>query len=101
MRGRSGAESVCSTANMDIETRKKRILYRASHRGTKEADHIVGGFFAARTAGLQPDQLDDADRILDLLDVDLMDWIIKKQPVPDDMRSVLLDELVAFGRAKG
>lgn len=86
---------------MDIETRKKRILYRAAHRGTKEADVIVGGFFASRTAALTPDQLDDADRILDLLDMDLMDWIIKKHPVPNEVRSPLLDELVAYGRAKG
>ncbi len=88
-------------ANMDIETRKKRILYRAAHRGMKEADAIVGAFFAARTAGFRPDQLDEADRILELLDIDLMDWIIKKLPVPDDVRSPLLDELVAYGRSKG
>jgi antitoxin CptB len=86
---------------MDVETRKKRILYRAHHRGTKESDVIVGGFFDARTAVLAPDQLDDADRVLDLLDADLMDWIIKKLPVPDAQRSTLLDELVAYGRAKG
>ncbi|MBL8629536.1 MAG: succinate dehydrogenase assembly factor 2 [Rhodospirillaceae bacterium] len=88
-------------AIMDVETRKKRILYRAAHRGTKEADVIVGTFFAERTAGFRADQLDDADRVLDLLDVDLMDWIIKKQPVPDALRSPLLDELVAYGRAEG
>jgi antitoxin CptB len=86
---------------MDVETRKKRILYRAHHRGTKESDLIVGGFFDARTASLTPAELDDADRVLDLLDVDLMDWVIKKLPVPDGVRSVLLDELVTYGRAKG
>lgn len=86
---------------MDVETRKKRILYRASHRGTKESDVIVGGFFAARTADLLESQLSDAERVLDLLDADLMDWIIKKLPVPEDVRSPLLDELVAYGRAKG
>lgn len=101
MRGPSGAESVCISGDMDIETRKKRILYRAAHRGTKEADVIVGGFFAERIATLSPDQLDDADRVLDLLDMDLMDWIIKKIPVPDEARSPLLDELVVYGRAKG
>jgi antitoxin CptB len=86
---------------MDAETRKKRILYRANHRGTKEADVIVGGFFAQRTAGLQVGELDDADRVLDLLDADLMDWIIKKVPVPAELRSPLLDELISFGRAMG
>lgn len=86
---------------MDTETRKKRILYRAAHRGTKEADVLVGGFFAARAASLTDGELDDADSVLDLLDMDLMDWIIKKMPVPSHLRSPLLDELVAYGRAKG
>jgi antitoxin CptB len=86
---------------MDVETRKKRILYRATHRGTKEADVIVGDFFRARAGDLTEAQLDDAERILDLLDVDLMDWIIKRHPVPEDLRSLLLDALVAFGRSKG
>lgn len=48
-----------------------------------------------------PSDLDDADRVLDLLDADLMDWIIKKATVPNEVRSALLDELVAYGRAKG
>jgi antitoxin CptB len=86
---------------MDVATRKKRIRYRADHRGTKEADTIVGGFFAARLATLSEAELNDAERVLDIPDVDLMDWIVKKLPVPDDMRSPLLDELVAYGRAKG
>jgi antitoxin CptB len=86
---------------MDFETRKKRILYRAAHRGTKEADAIVGAFFAARLPTLTAAELDDADAVLELLDVDLMDWIIKKLPVPENVRSPLLDELVAYGRARG
>ena len=90
-----------SFAQMDPETRKKRILYRANHRGTKEADVIVGSFFAQRTAGLQDSELDDAERVLDLLDADLMDWIIKKEPVPAELSSPMLDELVRFGRAMG
>ena len=86
---------------MDIEIRKKRILYRAHHRGTKESDLIVGGFFDVRTPALTAAELDDADRVLDLLDADLMDWVIKIVPGPEDLRSALLDEIVAFGRAKG
>lgn len=86
---------------MDIETRKKRILYRASHRGTKEADALVGGFFATRTPSLGAAELDDADRILDLLDMDLMDWMIRGVRVPQGVRSPLFDELMAFGKGRG
>ena len=33
------------------DARRKRILYRATHRGTKESDAIVGGFFTGAAAG--------------------------------------------------
>ncbi|MFX7764087.1 succinate dehydrogenase assembly factor 2, partial [Acinetobacter baumannii] len=35
---------------MDRETRLKRLGYRAWHRGTKEADLLIGGFFDAHAA---------------------------------------------------
>src|SRR3546814_8075050 len=36
---------------MDREHRLKRLRFRAWHRGTKEADLLIGGFFDAHAAG--------------------------------------------------
>ena len=45
------------------DLRRKRILYRATHRGTKESDAIIGGYFTGAIAGLPDDKLDEAERV--------------------------------------
>jgi antitoxin CptB len=73
--------------------RRKRILYRATHRGTKEADFVVGGFFR-QTAAIPDEKLDEADALLDVPDLDLMDWLMGRLPVPDVWRGTLFDQLL-------
>lgn len=63
---------------------KKRLLYRATHRGTKEADAIIGGFVTQSIETLTPDQLDSLEVILDQPDTDLMDWLRGRRPIPVD-----------------
>lgn len=65
-----------------MDERRRKILYRASHRGMKEADLMIGGFVAARVADLNSAQLDRLEYLLDELDIDIMDWLIGRKPVP-------------------
>ena len=78
------------------DPRRKRILYRATHRGTKESDAIIGGFFTEAAASLPDDKLDEADALLDEADLDLIDWIWGRQPVPDRWRNTLFDQVLAY-----
>lgn len=80
------------------DLRRKRLLYRALHRGTKEADVVIGGFFAEMLPGLPDTRLAEAEAFLELLDLDLMDWITGRSPVPDHMKGTLLDEVMAWER---
>ena len=57
----------------------KRLHWRAHHRGTKEADLLIGGFFDAHHGHWSAD-----DRALfEEQDVDIMAWAIGTQPVPE------------------
>jgi antitoxin CptB len=78
-----------------MDDRRKRILYRATHRGTKEADFVVGGFFREAAAGIPEGKLDEADALLDVPDLDLMDWLMGRLPVPEIWRGTLFDQLLA------
>lgn len=80
------------------DPRRKRILYRATHRGTKESDAIVGGFFEGAVATLPDGKLDEADALLDEADVDLIDWVMGRQPVPDRWRNSLFDDVLDYYR---
>lgn len=60
--------------NMDREARLKRLGFRASHRGVREADLLVGGFFERHQAGWSDAEIDWFERLLEEQDVDIMAW---------------------------
>jgi antitoxin CptB len=78
------------------ETTRKRLLWRASHRGIKEMDLIVGGFAAARLPSMTAGELSDFAALLELPDQDLLSWATKQFDVPDHLRSPLLHELLSY-----
>ena len=88
-------------ANMDdhsqkIDVMRKRLLWRATHRGIKEMDLIAGGFATARLATMsEVDLLAFAD-ILELPDQDLLSWATKQFAVPTELQSTLLNDMLAF-----
>ncbi len=58
----------------DMEIRRRRAAYRASHRGTKEMDFILGRYAEAHLAGMSPDEMGDFERFLTMPDPVLTDW---------------------------
>jgi antitoxin CptB len=67
---------------MDREHLLKRLEFRAWHRGTREADYMVGGFFDAHVAGWGEAELAWFEALLAQEDVDIMAWAMGTQPVP-------------------
>ena len=75
---------------MSDTSRIKRLKFRAWHRGTREADYMIGGFFDRYGA-----EWDDAEQawfeaLLDEDDVDVMAWALGAQPVPDAFAGELM-----------
>ena len=67
---------------MDPEIRLKRLRYRAWHRGTREADLMIGGFLDAHGAGWDEAGLVWFEAFLEEQDVDIMAWAMGVQPCP-------------------
>lgn len=78
------------------ENRRKRLLWRARHRGIKEMDLLLGGFAGARIATMTPAELDQLEVVIDLPDQKLLVWATRQEPVPVHLRSPLLDEILEF-----
>ena len=55
----------------DIEMRRRRALYRAQHRGTKELDIVVGGYAAEKLAGMVGEELVLFEQFLQLPEPDI------------------------------
>ena len=65
-----------------IETRIKRALYRAHHRGTKELDLILGRFAEAELGRLDDAGLVAFEQLLGLPDPEIDRWIRGEQAPP-------------------
>lgn len=81
---------------MDRETRLKRLRYRAWHRGTKEADLLIGGFFDAAHARWGDDDIMLFEALLEEQDVDIMAWAIGTAEAPLRFRGPILAALKAL-----
>jgi antitoxin CptB len=71
-------------------TRRRRLLFRATHRGTHENDLLVGGFVRDRIDVLTDADLDALEEILELPDVALADWLTGRQPIPPEVDTPML-----------
>ena len=60
----------------ELETRRKRLLYRSVYRGNKENDILLGQFARAHIAEFGAAELDQYERLLSTGDNDIFDWVI-------------------------
>lgn len=79
--------------HMETEARKRKLRFRAAHRGMKELDLYVGAFAEARVERMTDIHLDEFEAILDLPDTSVLDWVTGRAPPPVDAGPVLVDLL--------
>ena len=75
--------------------RRRRLLFRATHRGTKENDILIGGFVAAGIGAFSTAELDALEQVMELPDTDLAEWLTGRQPIPDDADTPMLRRIRA------
>jgi antitoxin CptB len=68
---------------LDRETRLKRLRFRSWHRGTKEADLMVGGFYDRYSATWNDAEISWFENLMDEDDVDIMAWAIGSASPPE------------------
>lgn len=78
---------------MTPEHRLKRLRFRAWHRGTKEADIMIGGFFDAHHLTWSEAEMDWFERLLEEQDVDIMAWALGTQDVPEAYAGAMMGQL--------
>jgi antitoxin CptB len=78
---------------MDREIRLKRLRFRAWHRGTKEADLLIGGFFDACAQSWSDVELERFEALLAEEDVEIMGWAIGTIPVPERWQGPMMERM--------
>ena len=67
---------------MNRTDRLKRLRFRAWHRGTREADLLVGGFFDRHSMHWTDSEVAWFEGLMEEQDVDILAWAMGTQPVP-------------------
>ena len=78
---------------MDRADRLKRLRFRAWHRGTKEADLLIGGFFNTHGASWRESEIDWFEALLEEQDVDIMAWASGTAAPPERYAGPLMTRL--------
>ena len=78
---------------MDRDTLIRRTRYRAWHRGTREADFLIGGFFDTFHGDWDEAGFAWFEALLEEQDVDIMAWAIGTAPVPDRFAGPMMQRL--------
>lgn len=76
--------------------RLRRARYRAEHRGTKEADLVVGGFFARHHPDWDEAALAWFEALLQEQDVDILAWAFGTAAPPARYAGPLMEALQAL-----
>ena len=81
---------------MDREARLKRLRFRAWHRGTKEADLLIGGFFDAHAAGWDDAAMTWFETLIEAEDVEIMAWAIGTAVPPTAYEGAMMQAMQAL-----
>jgi antitoxin CptB len=78
---------------MLIDDELKALCWRAWHRGTREADMMIGGFFDAHHEQWSAQDRALFAELLNEQDVDIMAWGIGTLPVPPRFEGEMMNAL--------
>ena len=79
-----------------LDIRRKRLLFRSWHRGTKEADLLLGSFAERHLPGFTAEQIDRYEALLGAEDFDILAWIGGLAVPPVERDSDVLRLLLTF-----
>lgn len=79
-----------------LDARRKRLLFRAWHRGMREMDLVLGTFADRELPSLNEAELAELEAILDMDDRLLAKWVTGEMAVPDYVASPLFSRIRAY-----
>lgn len=66
-----------------LDQSRKRLRFRATHRGVKEADILIGGFVEGHVADWGANEIAWFERLLEETDRDILAWVTGAEPCPE------------------
>ena len=74
----------------NLSLRRKKILFKCTHRGTKELDILLGNFVSKHIDLLKSKELNYLEIILSFNDIDLYKILINKKEIDKKMNKLFV-----------
>ena len=81
-----------------LPIKKKKILFKCTHMGTKELDILLGKYVSIHINELKSKELDYLDLILDFNDTDLFKILTKKKEINKKMNKFFVKKIIKFNQ---
>ena len=82
----------------NLSLRKKKILFKCTHNGTKELDILLGSYVSHHINLLKSKELDYLDVVLSFTDLDLFKILTKKKAIDKKMNEYFIKKIIKFNQ---
>tara|TARA_B100001179_G_C18292393_1_gene275908 strand:+ start:21 stop:311 length:291 start_codon:yes stop_codon:yes gene_type:complete len=82
----------------NLSLRRKKILFKCTHRGTKELDILLGNFVSKHIDLLKSKELNYLEIILSFNDIDLYKILINKKEIDKKMNKLFVKKIIKFNQ---
>ena len=82
--------------NSPLDARRRRLLFRAWHRGIREMDLVMGRFCDAELGTLLESDVADLERLMEAPDHDVFSWLTGEQATPANYDTPVFHKVRAF-----
>lgn len=84
------------TDEADLDTRRRRLRFRAWHRGTREMDLLMGRFADSQLGDLPEAEVDELELLMEAPDRDVFSWLTGELALPGNFDTPVFHRLRAF-----
>lgn len=84
-----------------LDARRRKVLFRAWHRGTREVELLTGRFADAQIGELSEAEMDDFEQLIEVPERDLIGWITGKLDLPENYDTSVWHRMMAFHAPTG
>jgi antitoxin CptB len=85
-----------SRSSDGLDERRRRLLFRAWHRGMREVDLITGRFADAHIGTMSETEVDEFEKLMDVPEPELLAWVMGAEPTPTQFDTGLFRRIRDF-----